>query len=37
MLKNGKNTLAFHRPKFPEDQDPYVHIYELLVDVEPGK
>jgi len=37
MLKNGENTLAFHVPKFPEDHDPYFHIYELLVDVEPGK
>jgi len=30
---SGENTLGFHIPRFPEEQDPYVHIYELLVDV----
>ncbi len=30
----GANTLAFPRPTFPEAQDPYVHIYEFLLDVE---
>lgn len=36
MLRNGTNTLAFHIPRFPETHDPYVHVYELLVDVEPA-
>lgn len=33
MLRNGRNSLAFHVPRFPDERDPYVHIYELLVDV----
>lgn len=30
---NGLNTLAFEIPHFPEAQDPYVYIYELVVRV----
>lgn len=34
-LKPGKNGLGFFIPKFPEEKDPYVNIYEMLVDVVP--
>ena len=32
-LANGENTLAFHVPRFPQERDPYIFIYELTVDV----
>jgi hypothetical protein len=32
-LRNGVNTLAFEMPKFPEERDPYVYVYELAADV----
>jgi hypothetical protein len=32
-IKNGRNTLAFEVPRFPEARDPYVYIYELKVKV----
>jgi hypothetical protein len=32
-MKQGANKLAFHIDRFPGEHDPYVHIYELLVDV----
>jgi len=35
-LNFGENSLAFHIPKFPEERDPYVYIYQLEVDVLPG-
>jgi hypothetical protein len=34
-FKQGVNTLGFFIPRFPEEHDPYVHIYELCVDVIP--
>lgn len=34
MKQNG-NTLGFHIPRFPEEHDPYINIYELIVDVIP--
>jgi hypothetical protein len=33
-MKQGENTLGFFIPRFPEEHDPYVYIYELLVDVD---
>ena len=32
-MRNGESTLGFFVPRFPEEKDPYVMIYELLVDV----
>ena len=32
-LVNGKNSLSFHVPRFPDRRDPYVYIYELVVDM----
>jgi|GEM_PF-1326767 len=32
-LKRGENTLGFFVPRFPDEHDPYIMIYELLVDV----
>jgi hypothetical protein len=32
-MRKGDNTLEFFIDRFPHEQDPYVHIYELLVDV----
>ncbi len=32
-LINGENSLAFHIPHFPCETDPYVYIYELVVDI----
>jgi hypothetical protein len=32
-LRDGENTLAFEMPKFPQERDPYVYIYDLAVDV----
>lgn len=32
-MKQGQNTLGFYVPRFPEEQDPYIQIYELNVDV----
>ncbi|MHB9071613.1 MAG: glycoside hydrolase family 10 protein [Sedimentisphaerales bacterium] len=32
-LVNGENSLAFHIPHFPRETDPYVYIYELVVDI----
>jgi len=32
-LVNGENSLAFHIPHFPGETDPYVYIYELVVDI----
>jgi len=32
-LTCGQNTLAFYVPGFPKERDPYIHIYELTVDV----
>lgn len=32
-MKQGENTLGFFIPRFPEEHDPYIQIYELLVDV----
>jgi len=36
QLHDGENTLAFEMPKFPHEQDPYVYIYDLTVDVKFG-
>ncbi len=36
MLADGKNTLAFRIPRYPSERDPYIHIYELVVDVQPA-
>ncbi len=33
LLREGQNTLAFHIRKFPEPDDPYVSIYELVVAI----
>lgn len=33
VMKQGENTLAFYVPRFPEEHDPYIQIYELNVDV----
>ena len=30
---NGENSLAFHIPHFPQRNEPYVYIYELVVDI----
>jgi hypothetical protein len=35
-LVAGENTLAFHIPKAPESNDPYVYIYELTVETREG-
>ncbi len=35
-LKQGENFLGFYIPKFPEERDPVVQIYELLVDLAPS-
>lgn len=32
-LRDGENTLAFEMPKFPQERDPYVYIYDLTVDL----
>ena len=32
-LHDGVNILAFEMPKFPEERDPYVYIYELEADL----
>jgi len=32
-LRNGENTLAFEMPKFPQERDPYVYIYNLDVEL----
>jgi len=32
-LVNGENSLAFYIPHFPRETDPYVYIYELVVDI----
>jgi hypothetical protein len=32
-MKVGENTHGFFVPRFPEEHDPYIHIYELIVDV----
>ena len=32
-MRPGENTLGFYVPRFPEEHDPYIHIHELLVDV----
>ncbi|MCC6423744.1 MAG: hypothetical protein IT447_09730 [Phycisphaerales bacterium] len=32
-MKQGENSLGFYVPRFPEEHDPYIQIYELLVDV----
>ena len=32
-MKQGENTLGFYVPRFPEEHDPYIQIYELNVDV----
>ena len=34
IMVNGENSLAFHILRFPEERDPYINIYELIVDVE---
>jgi hypothetical protein len=36
-LRNGRNTLAFEMPKFPERRDPYVYIYDLTAEVAFGR
>lgn len=33
-MRDGENTLAFEMPKFPDERDPYVYIYDLAVDVD---
>jgi len=35
-MKEGENTLGFFVPRFPEEHDPYIQIYELNVDVNIG-
>ncbi len=35
MLIEGKNSLAFHIPRYPEETDPYILIYELTVTTAP--
>lgn len=32
-LRDGENNLAFEMPKFPQERDPYIYIYELEADV----
>ena len=32
-LRNGENTLAFEMPKFPQERDPYVYIYDVTADL----
>lgn len=32
-LRSGTNTLSFEMPKFPHEEDPYVYIYDLEVDL----
>lgn len=34
-MRSGQNKLGFFIPRFPEELDPYVNIYELNVDVTP--
>lgn len=34
-MKQGENTLGFFVPRFPQEHDPYIQIYELMVDVLP--
>ena len=36
MLVPGENALAFHIPRFPSERDPYIHIYELVVETQPA-
>jgi hypothetical protein len=36
MMNIGENTLAFYIDRFPKARDPYVYIYELIVDVIPN-
>ena len=35
MLRQGENSLSFHVRRFPQEQDPVIHIYELIVDIIP--
>jgi hypothetical protein len=35
-LRQGDNTLGFFVPRFPEEHDPYIQIYQMLVDINPG-
>ena len=35
QLKFGENQLAFHIPRFPQEADPYVRIFELSVSMTP--
>ncbi|MCC7349528.1 MAG: hypothetical protein IT446_03075 [Phycisphaerales bacterium] len=35
-MRVGENTLGFLIPRFPEEHDPYINIYELLVNVRPS-
>ncbi|MCC7349145.1 MAG: hypothetical protein IT446_01125 [Phycisphaerales bacterium] len=35
-LKQGENTLGFFIPRFPEEHDPYIYIYELIVELSGG-
>jgi len=34
-LTCGRNTIGFHIPRVPGERDPYIHIYELVVDTRP--
>jgi len=36
-LLYGENSLAFHIPHFPENDSPYVYIYELCVETSSGQ
>jgi len=31
LIRRGENALSFYVPKFPEIQDPYIYIYEVIV------
>lgn len=33
VLRQGENTLGFFISRFPEEHDPYVYIYELIINV----
>ena len=35
-LRQGENTLGFFVPHFPQEHDPYLQIYQMLVDVNPS-
>jgi len=32
-LVQGENQLAFHIPHFPKEEDPYIYIYELELEI----